>query len=126
VHALAALKVTSAVPALLELMAQPSARGDGVRLRSAAMTALGEIGSEAAVPLLREFLVRVRLLSPFATARLRVGAAAALASIDTASAREALEHGARSRSRTVRQACEQGLGRMGAVTRPPERSAHAD
>jgi HEAT repeat protein len=78
------------------------------------------------VPLLREFLIRARLLSPFASARLRVAAVAALARIGTASAREALEQGARSRSRSVRQACEHGLARMGAVMGPPERNLHAD
>ncbi|MGD0110941.1 MAG: HEAT repeat domain-containing protein [Armatimonadota bacterium] len=126
VQALGAVKATSAVPALLELMARQAARGDGVRLRAAAMTALGAIGAEAAVPLLREFLLRVPLLSPFASARIRVVAAAALASIGTASARGALELGARSRSRTVRQACERGLGQVRAAAQSPGRSTHAD
>jgi hypothetical protein len=121
VYALGVLKARETTPTLLDVLERQSSRGDGLRMREAIITALGEMGSEAAIPFLRETLLRGGLVSLFASRRPRIAAAGALSRISAAGAREALEQGAQSRSRAVRRACEKALAMSASQVSLPER-----
>jgi HEAT repeat protein len=85
---LGSMKAQSAVPALSELARTRSTAGD---VRELAMTTLGQIGSDAAVPLLGE-IVRPKGLFAREALSFRLAAAKALAAIGTPEARQTLQN----------------------------------
>ena len=112
-EALGRLRAVDAVGRMCQVARRQSLFGSGARLRATLIAALGEIGSEAAVPLLREVLLEPSWLRRLLQPSLRPAAAEALGRIGGEAAEEALEAGSRSRSRLVRAACHRALGRLG-------------
>ncbi len=106
IRALGETKAADAVPLLCRQLGGQAAFGEGAREREVIAIALGEIGAAEAVPALTEALLRPGMAGLLAGAGARVAAAEALGRIGGAVARDALERGARSRSKAVKGACE--------------------
>jgi hypothetical protein len=116
IRALGETKAAEATPLLCRQLGEQTAFGEGAREREAIAAALGEIGAAAAVPALGEALLRPGMAGVLAGAGARVAAAVALGKIGGAAARDALERGARSRSRVVKSACQAALAGMAQPT----------
>jgi hypothetical protein len=112
IRALGETKAAEAVPLLCRQLSGQAAFGEGAREREVIAAALGEIGAAEAVPALSEALLRPGMAGLLAGAGARAASAAALGKIGGAAARDALERGARSRSRAVKSACQAILAEL--------------
>ncbi len=118
IRALGERRAAGAVPALCSLIRGPTAQGEPMVVREAAMAALGKIGSPRAVSALAEALAGGGLLGRLRSPALRVAAARALGAIGSPEAREALNRFTRSRQRVVREACREALSPLEAGAGP--------
>lgn len=112
IAALGTLKVTRAIGPLAEVARQFSAFAKEADTQKAAITALGSIGDPQVIPVLVELLRRRTWLNRRLNDEVRAAAAAALGTVGTEPATEALLAEAKRGEGPVRHACQVALERL--------------
>jgi HEAT repeat protein len=103
---LGSMKAQSAIPGLAEL-ARAKLLGTDDKVRELAVSTLGQIGSDAAIPVLGEILKAKGFFGGRDSATIRIAAGRALAAIKTPAARVALQSAVSAESdRATRAALE--------------------
>ncbi|PLX86272.1 MAG: hypothetical protein C0617_01440 [Desulfuromonas sp.] len=109
IRALGALRNTAAVAPLRKLVGKPDPLSRHVEAKKAAVLALGEIGSEDAVPTLLGTLRRRKFWGRARNDELRAAAAFALGKLAAPRAAKGLKRASRDRAATVADAAKQSL-----------------
>jgi len=105
----AAQKEISAVPSLIKFLKGRTTLLENIELYQEAVRSLGQIGSQQAVPLLEEILLKRSLLAKSRSLILSLEAAEALRNIGAKTAQDVLQKGVKSKTPEISAACRKAL-----------------
>lgn len=116
IRLLGSTKEISSVPSLIKILKKRGTLLENLELYQEVIRALEQIGSQQAVPVLKEVLLKRNLLAKSRALVLSVESAEALTKIGGKAAIEALEAGSKSKMPEISSACLKGLQALGAVS----------